>query len=198
MRENTRTDTRLRRLTVKDTRLAAAAIVVVALATLAAQTQNPPAQQPKPTADPYANNPQSGRGEVSARRARRQGQRRDGHAARRRGEPGPVRSGDLEVRHRVQPAAGREDLESGEAEDDAGRQGDRRHALQRDRSGDLLRDGERRLRLHLDRDAARPARLGGGGAHVAHVSAREGRARRRASPTPTSARFSTRSTPARW
>jgi len=43
---------------VKDKRLAAAAIVVVALATLAAQTQNPPA--PKPTADPYANNPNPG------------------------------------------------------------------------------------------------------------------------------------------
>ena len=43
---------------MKDKRLAAAAIVVVALATLAAQTQNPPA--PKPTADPYANNPTPG------------------------------------------------------------------------------------------------------------------------------------------
>jgi len=45
---------------VKYTRPAAAAIVVLALATLAAQSQNPPAQQPKPTADPYANNPNPG------------------------------------------------------------------------------------------------------------------------------------------
>jgi 2-keto-3-deoxy-L-rhamnonate aldolase RhmA len=44
---------------VKDKYLAAAAILVIALATLAAQTQNPPAQ-PKPTADPYANNPNPG------------------------------------------------------------------------------------------------------------------------------------------
>ena len=33
------------------------------------------------------------------------------------------------------------------------------------RSCHLLRDGERRLRLHLDRDAARRARLGSGGAN---------------------------------
>jgi len=47
---------------VKYTRPAAAALVVVALATLAAQSQNPPAQQPKPTADPYANTPKPGEG----------------------------------------------------------------------------------------------------------------------------------------
>ena len=78
----------------------------------------------------------------------------------------------------LRPAGRLEDLESGEAQDDAGRQGHRRHAVQRDRSGHLLRDGQCRLRLHLDRDAARPARLAGGGAHVAHLPAREGRARR--------------------
>ena len=44
---------------MKDKRLAAAAILVVTLATLAAQSQNPPAQ-PKPTADPYANKPDPG------------------------------------------------------------------------------------------------------------------------------------------
>jgi len=44
---------------VKDKRLAAAAILVATLATLAAQSQNPPAQ-PKPTADPYANKPDPG------------------------------------------------------------------------------------------------------------------------------------------
>ena len=44
---------------MKDTRLAAAAILALGLATLAAQSQNPP-QQPKPTADPYANKPDPG------------------------------------------------------------------------------------------------------------------------------------------
>ena len=75
-------------------------------------------------------------------------------------------------------AAGLEDLESGEAQDDAGRQGHRRHVLRRRRRVHLLRDGQRRLRLHLDRDAARPARLGNGRANVAHVPARQGGAGR--------------------
>ena len=43
-----------------DKRFGAAAILALVLATLAAQAQNPPAQQPKPTADPYANNPNPG------------------------------------------------------------------------------------------------------------------------------------------
>ena len=96
------------------------------------------------------------------------------------------------------PPAERRDLESGEAEDAAGRQGHRRDAVRRDRPEHLLRDGQRRLRLHLDRDAARPARLAGGGADVAHVPDTRRRCRACAWPTPTSARFSTRSTPARW
>ena len=54
-----------------------------------------------------------------------------------------LRSGDVEIRHGIQSAAGREDLESREAQDAAGRQGDRRHAVQRHRSGHLLRDGRR-------------------------------------------------------
>jgi 2-keto-3-deoxy-L-rhamnonate aldolase RhmA len=44
---------------VKDTRLAAAAILAVGIAALGAQSQNPPAQ-PKPAADPYATNPNPG------------------------------------------------------------------------------------------------------------------------------------------
>ena len=44
---------------MRDKYLAVAVVVAVALATLAAQSQNPP-QQPKPTADPYANNPNPG------------------------------------------------------------------------------------------------------------------------------------------
>jgi 2-keto-3-deoxy-L-rhamnonate aldolase RhmA len=45
---------------VKDKRVGAAAILALVLATLAAQAQNPPAQPPKPTADPYANSPKPG------------------------------------------------------------------------------------------------------------------------------------------
>src|SRR5262245_1632278 len=40
--------------------LAAAASVALAIAAVAAQQNPQPAQQPKPTADPYANNPQAG------------------------------------------------------------------------------------------------------------------------------------------
>ena len=47
---------------MKDIRLTAAAILALGLATLGAQSQNPPAQQPKPTADPYANTPNPGEG----------------------------------------------------------------------------------------------------------------------------------------
>ena len=47
-----------------------------------------------------------------------------------------------------------------------------------DRSRNLLRHGECRLRLHLDRDAARFARLGSGGPHVARLPARQSRSRR--------------------
>ena len=139
---------------------------------LHARAQNTQAQ-PKPTADPYANNAAPARSSFRSRLrpARTATPRR--RAARRR-QSGAVRSGHVEIRPRVQSAGRRENLESGEDQDDAGRESHRRHALQLHRSGHLLRDGERRLRLHLDRDAARPARLGGGGADVAHVSEREG------------------------
>ena len=65
---------------------------------------------------------------VSAGRPGGPGQRRRRAAAGRRRQPGAVRSRHVEVRHRLQPTRGLENLESGEAEDDAGRQGDRRHA----------------------------------------------------------------------
>ena len=116
--------------------------------------------------------------DVPAGRAGRRGQQRPHGGADGRGEPGGLRPGHLEVRPRVRRAGRREDLESGEAQADAGRQGDGRHGLRRHRRRHLLRDGERRLRLHLDRDAARPARLGGGRAHVADLPARESGARR--------------------
>ena len=147
---------------------------------------------------PLRQQPGCGKDTVSARRAGRQGQRREADAPPAGAvNPGPFDPATWKYGTGVQSAGRREDLESGEAEDDAGRQGDRRHALQRDRSGDLLRDGQRRLRLHLDRDAARRARLGAGW----RACGAPARTRRRcpacASPTPTSARSSTRSTPAR-
>ena len=163
-----------------------------------AQGQTPAPQPPAPSADPYANNAAPGATQfpLAAPAGKDSGAKMTAPAGAR--ESGPVRSGHVEVRHRLQPAGGREDLESGEAEDDGGRKGDRRHGVQRHRSGDLLRDGERRLRLHLDRDAAQRSRLGGGGADVAHLSRTRRRCPASASPTPTSARSSTRSTPARW
>ena len=45
-------------------------------------------------------------------------------------------------------------VESGEDQDAGGRQGDRRHAVRLHRSGSLLRHGQCRLRLHLDRASA--------------------------------------------
>src|SRR5882672_6386891 len=44
------------RMTVKHLLLAVVVSATLAIAAFAAQTQNPPAQQPPPTADPYANN----------------------------------------------------------------------------------------------------------------------------------------------
>ena len=87
---------------------------------------------------------------------------------------GPFNSSTWKYGPAFNPTGGREGLESGQAQDAAGRQGDWRHAVQRHRSRHLLRDGGRRLRLHLDGNAARPARLAGGGADVAYVSQREG------------------------
>ena len=64
------------------------------------------------------------------------------------------------VRH--QSASGREDLESGDDQDERGREGNWRDGVQH-RSGNLLCDGERRVRFHLDGDAARHAGMGAGG-----------------------------------
>ena len=108
----------------------------------------------------------------------RQGQQRETDPACGRAELGSLQSGHVEIRIRLRSARRRQGVESGEAQDDGRPEGDRRHGVQLDRPGDLLRDGERRLRLHLDRDAARRSRLGGGRAHVAHLPERESRARR--------------------
>ena len=131
-----------------------------------------------PGADPYANNAAPGTQTFPLAAQGRRGQQRAHGGAAGRGQPGALRSGQLEVRHRVRSAAGLEDLEPREAEDDAGRQGDGRHVLRCRRRLHLLRHGQRRLRLHLDRDAARPARLGNGRADLAHLPAREGGAGR--------------------
>ena len=87
---------------MKDIRLTAAAILALGIAVLGAQTQNAPAQQPKPTADPYANNPEPGHGEVPARRAGRQGQRREDAPRPGAVNQGPFDPGDLEVRTGLQ------------------------------------------------------------------------------------------------
>ena len=136
-------------------------------------------RRPAPTLTPTTRKPESCSSRSRLPRAR---------TAARRTSPspgavnqGPFDPGNMEVRTAVQPAGQRQDLESGEAEVEAGRQGDRRHRLQLHRSGHLLRHGECRLRLHLDRNAARSARLGAGGPYVAHLPARQsrsGRARR--------------------
>ena len=143
-----------------------------------AQAQTPASQTPPPTADPYANNADAGKLKfpLAAPAGKDSG-------AITKALPGGVNQGMVDpATWKYGPAfdaAGRlEDLESRKAQDDERREGNRRHRIQFHRSRDLLRDGECRLRLHLDRDAARFARLGSGGAHVAHMSARQGGARR--------------------
>ena len=171
----------------------ALALVVFVAHAQNAPAQNAPAQNPpqgqtqgQPTpgrgragADPYANNADA-RDDDSSRWPRRPARTATPRTSRRRAPS--IRGRSIPPPGSTAPAfdppAGAKIWNPGEAEDDAGRQGDRRHAVQRHRSGHLLRDGQRRLRLHLDRDAARPARLAGGGAHVAHLPARQGGARR--------------------
>ena len=170
---------------------AAIVCAAVGLAASGAQTQQPPPAQTAPaptpgspgtpatsTADPYAGNAAPGATKFPL--AAPAGKDSNASTV---APPGAVNQGAFDPATwkygpAFNPPAGAQDLESGQAEDDAGRQGHGRHAVQRDRSGDVLRDGECRLRLHLDRDAARPARLAGGRPHVAHLSAREGRSGR--------------------
>ena len=83
----------------------------------------------------------------------------------RQAPPGAVNQGPFDVAtwkygNGVHAAAGRQDLESGQDQADAGRQARRRHGLGGVDPDDLLRDGECRLRFHLDRDAARKLRPG--------------------------------------
>ena len=73
---------------------------------------------------------------------------------------------------------------------------DRRHRVQHHGSRGLLRDGERRLRLHLDRDAARCERLVIGCQDVGHVS--NASRSRHASRIPTKRKSSMPLTRARW
>ena len=135
----------------------AAVGAALGLATLVAQTQNAPAQQPKPTADPYANNPNPGAAKFPL--AAPAGKDSNAIAT---PPPGAVNQGALQPRHLevragVHSAAWNQGLESGQAQDDAGRKGHRGNRLRCDGPFDVLRDGQRRLRLHLDRDAARSA-----------------------------------------
>ena len=92
--------------------LATVACGVLGIAAFAAQQPAQPAQpappprqtQPTPTADPYANNPDAGATQfpLAAPAGKDSGARHD--RAGRRGQPGRVRSGDVEVRPGVQPA----------------------------------------------------------------------------------------------
>ena len=129
------------------------ALAAWAAQTQNAQTQNAPSQnaaqgaqtQAPSTADPYANNAAPGATQFPSGRAGRQRQQRQGRGPVRGGESGPVRSGHVEIRARIQCAGWCTGLESGEAQDDARRQGDRRDAFQRYGSCHVLRDGECRL-----------------------------------------------------
>ena len=175
--------------------VSAAVIATLASQAQTPQTPPPPTQKPAtPNRRPVCHQPRRRHAILSAGVPSRQGQQRAGTAPAGAANQAPFDPATWKYGTAFNPPAGREDLESRQAQDDAGRQSDRRHALLRDRSVHLLRDGQRRLRLHLDRDAAWPARLGSGGADVAHVSRRRRRSPACASRTPTNARFSMRST----
>ena len=155
-----------------------AVALCAALGMVTFYAQAPAGGQKPASADPYANNPDAGKQKFPlAAPAGKDSGAKDKPLA------GAVNTGSIDPATwkygpNNTPPAGREALESGQAEAAAGRQGDRRHRVQRDRSAHLLRDGERRLRLHLDRDAAQRSRLEPGRAHVAHLPAREGGSRR--------------------
>ena len=144
----------------------------------AAPPAAPRQQTPAPTADPYAGNAAPGTASFPLAAPAGADSKAKDTAPPFATNAGPFDPATWKYGTAFNPPAERGGVESGEAEDAAGRQGDRRDAVRRDRPQHLLRHGQRRLRLHLDRDAARPARLAGGGAHVAHVPDREGRAGR--------------------
>ena len=96
-----------RRMTVDNTfehlMIACALFVVVGIVAFAGQTPRA-ADAGRRSADPYANNAAPGTTQFPlAAPAGKDSSARTTRAGRRR-EPGTVRSGDLEVRHRVQPA----------------------------------------------------------------------------------------------
>ena len=171
-------------MTHRITMLIGAAAVVASV--LAAQSQSQ--SQPRSSRGPPT--PAPGRRSLREQPEPRRERLPAGRSGRRR-QPGPgdrrrparsTRAASIRPPGSTAPRSirrpGRAGLEPGEDQDAAGRQGHRRDALRLDRSERLLRDGQRRLRLHLDRDAARPARLAGHGADVAHLRAGQGRARR--------------------
>ena len=158
-------------------RMLFAVALCAALGMVTFYAQAPAGQKPA-TADPYANNPDAGKQKfpLAAPAGKDSG-------AKEKPLTGAVNTGSIDPATwkygpNNKPRCGLEALESGQGQAAAGWQGDRRHRLQRDRSPDLLRDGQRRLRLHLDRDAAQRPRLEPGRADVAHVPAREGGSRR--------------------
>ncbi len=138
--------------------------------------------------------------QVSARRAGGQGQQRPHGRAARRGEPGTVRHVDLEVRQRarVHRAARREVVESGQDQADAGRQGRRRHGPRASAIRTPIAPWPTPATTSSGPRCSTTPRHG----TMSCARGRPARARRRcparASPTPTSARSSARSTAARW
>ena len=158
--------------------LSAALGLVMVLAREARPNQASSQDAATPTADPYANNANAGTTKfpLAAPAGKDSG-------AITKPLPGGVNQGAIDEKtwkygHTFRRAGRQQDLESGEAQDDAGREGDRRNGIRFVGSLHLLRDGQRRLRLHLDRDAARFPRLGKRGQDVAGLPARQGRSRR--------------------
>ena len=129
-----------------------ALFATLGLGLLRLQGQQQGGQVP-PTADPYANNADAGATKFPLAAPAGKDSGAINHAL-----PGGVNQGVIDektwVRPRFRRASKQQDLESSEAQDDARRESNGRNGLRLLGSFHLLRYGERRLRLHLDRDAA--------------------------------------------
>ena len=174
--------------------IAASLAAVLAIAVVGAQQaqQSPQREQPSATEDAVASG-----GNFPLAATAGQDSNAKSVAPRRRGEPGTVRHGHVEVRPRVQRAGGQQDLESGEAEDDGGAEGTggtlfaasdpATYCAMANAGYDFIWT-EMQHDAHDWEDVAK---------HVAHLPAREGGARRPRRLHRRARRCSTRSTPAR-
>src|SRR5262249_50771354 len=152
------------------------------------QPPQPQTQQPAPTADPYANNAAPGATQFPLAAAAGKDSNARNVAPAGAMNTGPFDPTTWKNGHAFDPPAGSkiwnpvklkmmrgEKVTGGTLFSGTDPATNLREAH---RGRDLLRDGQRRLRLHLDGDAAQRSRLGGGGADVAHVPVREGGPRR--------------------